>query len=199
MAAANSVGGDGCARHERERETEEGESSGESEGRSGRRRSERGGETDLRRLTARMMASLRALRERVLHLGAPWRRGGASGQHGEARERRWPRWCSSAATTTLGGCVRESQRRRGARGESERPGGVRGVADGVQGNERKQEVARGEAGGGRGSIGERHASTLFVLLAEEEEDKGEGGGLGRLGELGRWWRQVRFLFSLCLF
>ena len=37
MAAANSVGGDGCARHERERETEEGESSGESEGRSGRR------------------------------------------------------------------------------------------------------------------------------------------------------------------
>ena len=37
VAAANSVGGDGCARHERERETEEGESSGESEGRSGRR------------------------------------------------------------------------------------------------------------------------------------------------------------------
>ena len=31
VAAANSVGGDGCARHERERETEEGESSGESE------------------------------------------------------------------------------------------------------------------------------------------------------------------------
>ena len=38
VAAANSVGGDGCARHERERETEEGESSGESEGRSGRPR-----------------------------------------------------------------------------------------------------------------------------------------------------------------
>ena len=32
VAAANSVGGDGCARHERERETEEWESSGESEG-----------------------------------------------------------------------------------------------------------------------------------------------------------------------
>ena len=60
-------------------------------------------------------------------------------------------------------------------------------------------MARGEAGGGRGSVGERHASPLFVLLAEEEEDKGGGGGLGRLGELGRWWRQVRFLFSLCLF
>ena len=57
---------------------------------------------------------------------------------------------------------------------------MRGVADGVQGNERKQEVARGEAGGGRGSVGERHASPLFVLLAEEEEDKGGGGGLGRL-------------------
>ena len=75
---------------------------------------------------------------------------------------------------------------------------MRGVADRVQGNERKQEVARGEAGGGRGSVGERHASPLLVLLAEEEEDKGGGGGLGRLGELGRWWRQVRFL-SLSLF
>ena len=48
----------------------------------------------------------------------------------------------------FGGCARESQRRRGARGESERPGGVRGVADGVQatrGSKRwlggKQEVA----------------------------------------------------------
>ena len=48
---------------------------------------------------------------------------------------------------------------------------------------RKQEVARGggEAGGGRGNVGERHASPLLVLLAEEEEDKGGGGGLGRLG------------------
>ncbi len=68
----------------------------------------------------------------------------------------------------FGGCARESQRWRGAWGESERPGGVHGVADGIQGNERKQEVARGEAGGGRGSVGERHASPLLVLLAEEE-------------------------------
>ena len=53
---------------------------------------------------------------------------------------------------------------------------------------RKQEVARGEAGGGRGSIGERHASPLLVLLAEEEEDKGGGGGLGRLGgNWAGWW------------
>ena len=85
----------------------------------------------------------------------------------------------------FGGCARESQRRRGARGESERPGGVRGVADGVQGNERKQEVARGEAGGGRGSVGERHASPLFVLLAEEEEDKGEEVGWAGQMELGQ--------------
>ena len=55
---------------------------------------------------------------------------------GHERARRWRRVCSVAA--------RESQRRRGARGESERPGGVRGVADGVQGDERKQEVARGK-------------------------------------------------------
>ena len=84
----------------------------------------------------------------------------------------------------FGGCARESQRKRGARGECERPGGVRGVADGVQGNESKQEVARGEAGGGRGSVGARHASPLFVLLAEEEEDKGEEE-VGWAGQVGR--------------
>ena len=38
VATRELVGGDGCARYERERETEEGESSGESEGRSGRPR-----------------------------------------------------------------------------------------------------------------------------------------------------------------
>lgn len=54
-----------------------------------------------------MVASLRASHRRELHLGAPWRLGGASGQHGEARERRWPRLCSAMATTALGGCVRE--------------------------------------------------------------------------------------------
>ena len=130
--------------------------------------------------------------------GGPWvggeeggGRGGARGCVGEARGGRWPRESSSAAAGVFGGCARESQRRRGARGESERPGGVRGVADGVQGDERKQEVARGEAGGGRGSVGERHASPLFVLLAEEEEDKGGGGGLGRLGKLGRLWWAAR--------
>ena len=46
----------------------------------------------------------------------------------------------------------------------------------------RQEVARGEAGGGRGLSGARHASPLFVLLAEEEEDKGEEvGWTGQMG------------------
>ena len=67
-----------------------------------------------------------------------------------------------------------------------------------------------EAGGGRGLSGARHASPLFVLLAEEEDDKGEEVGwaesleeLGRLGWTGK--RQVSlllcfiFLFVLFLF
>ena len=89
---------------------------------SGRGRSKRGGEGDLRRPMAwmRMMASLRASRERVLRLGAPWRRGGASGQHGEVRERRWPRWCSSAAVA----CER-------ARGGEELGERVRGLGGGA--------------------------------------------------------------------
>ena len=64
----------------------------------------------------------------------------------------------------------------------------------------RQEVARGEAGGGRGLSGARHASPLFVLLAEEEDDKGEE--VGWAGQMG-WpagpgkWRQV-IPFSLCL-
>ena len=43
---------------------------------------------------------------------------------------------------------------------------------------------QGKAGGGRGSVGARHASPLFVLLAEEEEDKGEEE-VGWAGHLGR--------------
>ena len=39
-----------------------------------------------------------------------------------------------------------------------------------------------EAGGGRGLSGVRHASPLFVLLAEEEDDKGEEvGWAGQMG------------------
>ena len=53
--------------------------------------------------------------------------------------------------------------------EGERQGGawrLRGVEEEAGGGQ-------GEAGGGRGLSGARHASPLFVLLAEEEEDKGE--------------------------
>ena len=86
-------------------------------------------------------------------------------------------------------CARWKQRREWG------PGGERGGAGG-EGVSVASRGGRGgsrrwlgvEAGGGRGSVGERHASPLLVLLAEEEEDKGGGGGLGRLGELGRlWW------------
>ena len=44
----------------------------------------------------------------------------------------------------------------------------------------------GEAGGGRGSVGAHHASPLFVLLVEEEEDKGEEVGWAGWGGGGRW-------------
>ena len=56
--------------------------------------------------------------------------------------------------------------------EGERQGGawrLRGVEEEAGGGQ-------GEAGGGRGLSGARHASPLFVLLAEEEEDKGEEVG-----------------------
>ena len=43
----------------------------------------------------------------------------------------------------------------------------------------------GEAGGGRGLSGARHASPLFVLLAEEEDDKGEEVGWAGQMELGQ--------------
>ena len=61
-------------------------------------------------------------------------------------------------------------------------------------------MARGEAGGGRGLSGARHASPLFVLLAEEEEDKGEEvGWAGQVGELGRlgWTGKRQVSLLLC--
>ena len=61
-----------------------------------------------------------------------------------------------------------------------------------------------EAGGGRGLSGARHASPLVVLLAEEEDDKGEEVGwaesleeLGRLGWTGK--RQVSLLLCFIFF
>ena len=60
---------------------------------------------------------------------------------------------------------------------------MRGVADGVQGDERKQEVARGKQEVAEAASAP--ATHLFVLLAEEEDDKGgSGGGLGRAGPVG---------------
>ena len=66
--------------------------------------------------------------------------------------------------------------------------GARGSAWRLRASRReatRQEVARGEAGGGRGLSGTRHASPLFVLLAEEEEEKGEEVGWAGQMELGQ--------------
>ena len=65
-------------------------------------------------------------------------------------------------------CARGEQRRGWGPGRREEAGG-----------------GQGEAGGGRGSVGARHASPLFVLLAEEEEDKGEEVGWAGQMELGQ--------------
>ena len=70
-----------------------------------------------------MPAALWRVRRAVVRWGGRRGRGGAPGRIGEARGGRWPRGSSSAAAGVFGGCARESQRRRGARGESERPGG----------------------------------------------------------------------------
>ena len=68
------------------------------------------------------------------------------------------------------------ERREGHQGGSWHRGGVRGR----RGN------ATVEAGGGRGLLGVRHAPPLFLLLAKEEDDKGEEVGWAEsLEELGR--------------
>ena len=82
----------------------------------------------------------------------------------------------AAAAASGGGGLRSVGRtEEGGRGGGWRPGAWRG----------KGEVPRGEAGGGRGLSGARHASPLFVLLAEEEEDKGEEVGWASQMELGQ--------------
>ena len=83
--------------------------------------------------------------------------------------------------------------------EGERQGGawrLRGVEEEAGGGQ-------GEAGGGRGLSGARHASPLFVLLAEEEDDKGALGWagqvgclLGRRGRPGKSLSLFYFLFSI---
>ena len=85
----------------------------------------------------------------------------------------------------FGGCARESQRKRGARGESERPGGVRGVADGVQGDERKQEVGRGKqevAEAASASATPRLCSSSWQRRKRtKEEEVGWAGPVGGAG------------------
>ena len=58
----------------------------------------------------------------------------------------------------------------------------------LRGVEEEAGGGQGEAGGGRGLSGARHASPLFVLLVEEEEDKGEEvGWAARWGSWAGWW------------
>ena len=103
------------------------------------------------------------------------------GGRGDARRRR--RVCSVAA-------------RERARGREELGERVRGLGGGAwrrgRGPGRREEAGggQGEAGGGRGSVGARHASPLFVLLAEEEEDKGEEVGWAGWGAGPGKWCQV---------
>ena len=101
---------------------------------------------------------------------------GGSEEHGGYGERRRRR------QAPLGRVQGGKQRREWGPGEERGGAGGEGVSvasRGGRGGSRRW--LGGEAGGGRGSVGERHASPLLVLLAEEEEDKGRGGGLGRLG------------------
>ena len=118
MAAANSVGGDGCARHERERETEEGESSGESEGRSGRRVASsgaslgrprrkqevaRGGKQEVAEAasasaTPRLCSSSWQRRKRTKEEEVGW--AGPAGGAGPATGK-WPRWAAGNVSLSL--------------------------------------------------------------------------------------------------
>ena len=81
----------------------------------------------------------------------------------------------------LGGGEREPEKGGRRHGESARPGRVRGVADRVQGDERKQEVARGSRRWPR-PLGR---APRLGPSGEEEDDRGSGDGLGRAGP-GRW-------------
>ena len=69
----------------------------------------------------------------------------------------------------LGGGEREPEKGGRRHGESARPGRVRGVADEVQGDERKQEVARGSRRWPR-PLGR---APRLGPSGEEEDDRGE--------------------------
>ena len=79
-------------------------------------------------------------------------------------------------------------RNRGGGGAKKSEGEVRGGRGGawrLRGVEEEAGGGQGKAGGGRGLSGARHASPLFVLLAEEEDDKGEEVGWAGQMELGQ--------------
>ena len=108
----------------------------------------------------------------------------------------------------FGGCARESQRKRGARGESERPGGVRGVADGVQGDERKQEVARGKQEVAEASRARATPRLCSSSWQRRKRTRGRrwAGPARWAGQLGQFWWTARvrpgklgFSLSLSLF
>ena len=83
----------------------------------------------------------------------------------------------------LGGGEREPEKGGRRHGESARPGRVRGVADGVQGDERKQEVARGSRRWPR-PLGR---APRLGPSGEEEDDRGRrwAGPARWAGQLGR--------------
>ena len=108
---------------------------------------------------------------------------GVAGSHGGSR--RWRRLRSGEENRGGGECSGERMRTRESEGE--RQGGawrLRGVEEEAGGGQGKQEVA------GAASAPATH---LFVLLAEEEDDKGEEVGWAALGRscwATRWASQV---------
>ena len=102
---------------------------------------------------------------------------------GEARRWLWPRECWSAATGSIRS--REGKQRSEGEGGPESEGEVRG-GRGLRG------VAGGTRGGGGSQAGRRwpgrvaaRAGRVPVLLAEEEDDKGEEVGWAGQMELGQ--------------
>ena len=93
---------------------------------SGKHRSVRNGEGDLRRPATKMtkMVMMQGLRRRVTRWRGRGRCGGASGLLEGARERRWPRWCSSVAAGAFGemGKRRGREQGEGMRGRIDRDG-----------------------------------------------------------------------------
>ena len=95
----------------------------------------------------------------------------------------------------LGGGEREPEKG----GRSERGSGRRVASPGVEEGGNQAGGGQGEAGGGRGLSGACHASPLFVLLAEEEEDKGEEVGWAGQMELGQVSGPGGFLLCFIFF